>query len=151
MREPSYASNAIRSGNLPGEHVPSLMLANDTAGGDHDLPEAGLLAGRLLVRDVRGAIVPVPLSKVERLEAQDDYVSVVTRERRYLIAARLGALAERLKTHAFVRVHRSHVVNLDFVERLVPFDTKRLEVQLRDGTRILASRASSEMFRRCAR
>jgi DNA-binding LytR/AlgR family response regulator len=147
MREPSYASNAI---DPTGEHGPSLTVVDDVAGAEHDSPDAGLLAGRLLVRDVRGAIVPIPLSKVERLEAQDDYVSVVTRERRYLIAARLGELAERLKTYAFVRVHRSHVVNLDFVERLVPFDTKRLEVQLRDGTRILASRASSEMFRRCA-
>ena len=111
----------------------------------------GILAGRLFVRDVRGAIVPVPLSKVERLEAQDDYVGVVTHERRYLISARLGELAERLRAHGFLRVHRSHVVNLDFVERLVPFDGKRLEVHLRDGTRIMASRASSEMFRRVAR
>jgi hypothetical protein len=42
-------------------------------------------------------------------------------------------------------------VNLDYVERLVPFDAKRLELHLRDGSRILASRASSEMFRRYAR
>jgi hypothetical protein len=42
-------------------------------------------------------------------------------------------------------------VNLDFVERLVPFDAKRLEVHMRDGTRILASRVSSEMLRRRAR
>ena len=112
---------------------------------------AGILAGRLFVRDVRGAIVPVPLAKVERLEAQDDYVSVVTHERRDLISARLGELAEQLRAHGFLRVHRSHVVNPDFAERLGPFDGKRLEVQLRDGTRIMASRASSEMFRRVAR
>jgi hypothetical protein len=42
-------------------------------------------------------------------------------------------------------------VNLDYVERLVPYDAKRLEVRLRDGTRILASRAASERSRRCAR
>jgi hypothetical protein len=33
----------------------------------------------------------------------------------------------------------------------VPFDAKRLEVHLKDGTRILASRTSSEMLRRRAR
>ena len=114
-------------------------------------PSVGLFAGRLFVRDVRGAIVPVPLTQIERLAAQDDYVEVITRERRYLIAARLGELAKRLPADCFLRVHRSHVVNLDYVERLVPYDSKRLEVRLRDGTRILASRGASERIRRWAR
>lgn len=129
--------------------VPGLERGHGDAGAaaDTDL----LFAGRLFVRDVRGAIVPVPLAQVERLEAQDDYVSVVTRERRYLISARLGELAEQLSAHSFLRVHRSHVVNLDYVERLVPFDAKRLAVLLRDGTRIVASRSASEMIRRHAR
>jgi DNA-binding LytR/AlgR family response regulator len=121
------------------------------AGGESDAQSVGLLAGRLFVRDVRGAIVPVPLAQVERLAAEDDYVAVITRERRYLIAARLGELANRLPASSFLRVHRSHVVNLDYVERLVPYDAKRLEVRLRDGTRILASRSASERIRRCAR
>ncbi|HEU4630654.1 MAG TPA: LytTR family DNA-binding domain-containing protein [Gemmatimonadaceae bacterium] len=115
-----------------------------------DARRADLLGERLLIRD-RGAIVPVPLAHIERLEAEDDYVAVVARGRRYLMAARLRDLATELPPGRFLRVHRSHVVNLDFVERLVPFDAKRLEVHLRDGTRILASRASSEMLRRRAR
>lgn len=140
--------------------APALKVVDDEQTSQHedtrDADDAALLfAGRLFVRDVRGAIVPVPLALVERLEAQDDYVCVVTRERRYLISARLGALAEQLArqlpAHAFLRVHRSHVVNLDYVERLVPFDAKRLEVRLRDGTRILASRSASETIRRHAR
>jgi len=110
----------------------------------------GLLGERLLVRDP-GAIVPIPLALVERIDAEDDYVAVVSRGRRHLMAARLGDLAAQLPADRFLRVHRSHVVNLDYVERLVPYDSKRLEVHLRDGTRILASRAASELIRRTAR
>lgn len=139
-----------------GDEVREPAIAGDTnaereGGDERGVPSVGLFAGRLFVRDVRGAIVPVPLAQIERLAAQDDYVAVVTRERRYLIAARLGELADRLPASSFLRVHRSHVVNLDYVERLVPYDAKRLEVRLRDGTRILASRAASERIRRCAR
>lgn len=108
------------------------------------------LGDRLLIRD-RGAIVPVPLSQVARFEAEDDYVAVVTRERRYLISVRMSDLAAQLPPGQFLRLHRSHIVNLDHVERMVPFDSKRLQVELRDGTRLLASRASSEMLRRQAR
>jgi len=110
----------------------------------------GLLGDRLLVRDP-GAIVPIPLALVERIDAEDDYVAVVSRGRRHLMAARIGDLAAQLPPGRFLRVHRSHVVNLDYVERLVPYDAKRLEVHLRDGTRILASRAASELIRRTAR
>jgi two-component system LytT family response regulator len=113
-------------------------------------PGVGLFGERLLVRDPR-AIVPIPLAQVERVDAEDDYVAVVARGRRHLMATRLGDLAAQLPADRFVRVHRSHVVNMDYVECLVPYDAKRLEVHMRDGTRILASRASSEMIRRRAR
>ena len=122
---------------------------NDAHSSGSSDPE--LFAGRLFVRDVRGIIVPVPLAQIERLEAQDDYVGVVTHGRRYLISARLGDLAEQLRGRSFLRVHRSHVVNLDYVERMVPYDAKRLEIRMRDGTCILASRGASEMIRRHAR
>lgn len=112
--------------------------------------EPRTLGDRLLVRD-RGAIVPVPLSQIARFEAEDDYVAVVTRERRYLIAARMTELAAELPPGRFLRLHRSHIVNLDYVERMVPFDAKRLQVELRDGTRLLASRSGSELLRRQVR
>ena len=161
MSESSHALDA-HADPRPEPLARALRVVNDLeseredAGAGAAADDAGLLfAGRLFVRDVRGAIVPVPLGQVERLEAQDDYVCVVTHERRYLISARLGELAEQLArqlpAHAFLRVHRSHVVNLDYVERLVPFDAKRLEVRLRDGTRIVASRSASETIRRHAR
>lgn len=124
-----------------------------TSDSDAHLPQArtGVAMSRLFVRDLRGAIVPIPLAQIVRLEAEDDYVAVITRTRRYLIAARIGELARELPASSFLRLHRSHVVNLDFVDRFVPFDAKRLEVRLRDGSCLVASRSASEMIRRWAR
>jgi two-component system LytT family response regulator len=116
---------------------------------DSSTDRVGLVGERLLIRD-RGAIVPIPLVEIERLQAEDDYVAIFARGRRYLITAHIGDFAAQLPPARFLRVHRSHIVNLDFVERMVPFDAKRLQVQLRDGTRLLASRSSSEMIRRRA-
>jgi len=146
-------------------HAPKVELADTATSTDEASPDTEsvaaersaslterthLLGDRLLVRD-RGVIVPVPLSQIARFEAEDDYVAAFTRERRYLIAARITALAAELPRGQFLRLHRSHIVNLDYVERMVPFDSKRLQVELRDGTRLLASRSSSEMLRRQAR
>ena len=100
----------------------------------------------LYVRE-RGAVRPIPLRDVERLEADDDYVTVFTRHARHLITIALGELLERLDGARFVRVHRSHVVNLDWVSALQPHDAGRWVVIMRDGTRIVASRSGSRALR----
>ncbi len=108
---------------------------------------AKALLDRILVRD-RGVIVPVSVTTIQRVEAEDDYVRIVTAEKSYLTAIRLSELEERLSSPPFLRVHRSHLVNLDFVARMIPYDGSRLQVEMRDGTRILASRSGSREIRR---
>lgn len=101
---------------------------------------------RVFVRE-RGRIVPVAVTDIERLEAEDDYVAIVTRGRRHLLTITLASLLERLDGRRFVRIHRSHVVNLDYVAALAPFDAGRLSVEMRDGTRITASRSGTQALR----
>jgi two-component system LytT family response regulator len=98
------------------------------------------------VRD-RGRLVPVLLREVERLEAEDDYVALVVAGRRFLVELPLGEFAERLDPRRFLRIHRAHIVNLDFVRQLVPYDGARLQVEMRDGTKLLASRTRSRELR----
>jgi two-component system LytT family response regulator len=69
-----------------------------------------------------GRLVPVLLREVERLEAEDDYVALVVAGRRFLVELPLGEFAERLDPRRFLRIHRAHIVNLDFVRQLVPYD-----------------------------
>ncbi|MCU0633647.1 MAG: LytTR family DNA-binding domain-containing protein [Gemmatimonadaceae bacterium] len=104
---------------------------------------------RVFVQD-KSRIVPVPVREIERLEAEDDYVGLVTRRRRYLLTMTLTTLLDRLDGHRFVRIHRSHAVNLDYVAALVPFDAGRLSVEMHDGTRITASRTGTQLLRAMA-
>lgn len=101
---------------------------------------------RVFVRE-RGRIVPLAVGEIERLEAEDDYVGLWVRGRRHLVQLPLADFARRLDPARFIRVHRSHVVNLDFVAALVPYDAGRLQVELRDGTKLVASRAGSQALR----
>ena len=114
----------------------------------HVMNESGPLT-RLFVRD-RDRIVPVAAAEIERLEAADDYVEVHTRARSYLVYLTLNDFERRLDPERFIRVHRAHIVNLDFVKQLVPFDGSRMQVEMRDGTKILASRTRSKELRQLA-
>ena len=88
----------------------------------------------------RGRMVAVPLKEVERLEACDDYVTLHAGGRQHLVHARLQDLEVRLEPRRFVRIHRSHVVNLDFVIAIEPHEGSRVVAVLKSGARIVASR-----------
>ena len=56
-------------------------------------------------------------------------------------------MASHLDPEIFRQIHRSHIVNLDAVVKLVPYDSRRLLIRLRNGTEIVASRSASENLR----
>jgi two-component system LytT family response regulator len=92
-------------------------------------------------------IVPLPVEQITRIAACDDYSEVHCRGEAYLLSLGLNDLESRLDPERFVRVHRSHIVNLDHVERMQPGDDRRLELHLRDGSRVVASRTGSQRLR----
>ena len=104
---------------------------------------------RILVRDA-GRLVPLAMEQVQRLEAEGEYVAVHTAERRYLVRLPLAEFERRLDPERFIRVHRSHIVNLDHVKAMERYDGSRLEVRMRNGSRILASRSRSKDLREIA-
>lgn len=110
------------------------------------LPTARPLS-RVFVKE-RGRMIAIRLDEVERLEACDDYVAVCIEGRRHLLHARLHDLHARLDPSRFLRVHRSHVVNVEFIRALEPRDGSRLTVVLASGARVPASRAGSADLRR---
>jgi two-component system LytT family response regulator len=105
---------------------------------------------RIFARD-GSAIVPVIVDEIERIEAQDDYVLIHARTRQYLVSLRIRDLEAWLPDPPFLRVHRSHIVNFDYVERLVGLDGARLEVRMHSGDRVPVSRARSQQIRRQSR
>jgi two-component system, LytTR family, response regulator len=105
---------------------------------------------RLFARTADG-IVPIDVKTIRHVQASGDYVEIHCDSGSHLLHMSLGELMRHLDPELFCQVHRSHVVNLDAVERLRAFDERRLLVKLRSGEEILASRSASEQLRRLVR
>jgi two-component system, LytTR family, response regulator len=101
---------------------------------------------RLFVRD-SNRIVPIPLASLERAQGADDYVTICSAAKEYLVNIRLSDLEERLRGTNFLRIHRSHLINLEFVTSIEPYDAARVEVVMKSGARIVASRTGSKRLR----
>jgi two-component system LytT family response regulator len=104
---------------------------------------------RIFVRD-RGRIIPIPVDGIDRLEAEDDYVGVHAGGKRYLVYLTMSEFEARLDPQRFVRIHRSHIVNLDKVAAFLPEEGGRLSIEMKDGTKLSASRTRSRELRHLA-
>lgn len=89
---------------------------------------------------------PVLISEVSRLEAADDYVVLHVNDRRLHVAITLTQFEQRLDPTRFRRVHRQHIVNLDYIAGVVVED-RRLRLAMRDGTQVYTSRAGAHALR----
>ena len=92
-------------------------------------------------------IVPLRVAEVVRITAADDYTEVHGRGETFLLPLRLQDLERRLDPARFVRVHRSHVVNLDHVRQMLPRGDRQIEIHMTDGATLLASRAGSRKLK----
>jgi len=102
---------------------------------------------RRLYARIKGRIVPIPVDRVERIEGAGDYSEVHCGGEHYLVDLRLKLLDERLDGDRFLRVHRSHIVNLDRIAEIYSRDPHRLELRMASGAVIPASRTGSARLR----
>ncbi len=66
----------------------------------------------------RGEMRKVPVCKIDRIEAEDDYVRLFTPERSYLLHEAMARLEQKLDPASFIRLRRSVIVRRDMLEGL---------------------------------
>jgi two-component system LytT family response regulator len=93
---------------------------------------------RLLVSSGRRS-VSLPVASVMWIAAEDYYARVHAGNASHLLRETLTALEEELDPHTFVRIHRSALVNVDYVHELRRGPEGHYSIVLRDGTRLRVS------------
>jgi two-component system LytT family response regulator len=101
---------------------------------------AGERPQRIVVKDGTRVHV-IPLAKLDYVEAEDDYVALHSEGKSYLKQQGIASVEAMLDPAAFVRVHRSAIVNLERVARIEPYGKESRIVILTDGTRLPVSKS----------
>jgi two-component system, LytTR family, response regulator len=94
---------------------------------------------RLIVRDGT-RVTLIPASKLDYVEAQDDYVALATHGSKHLKQKTIASVEAGLDPARFVRIHRSYIVNFERVVRIEPYGKDSRLAILADGTRLPVSR-----------
>ncbi len=100
---------------------------------------------RLFVRS-GASVIPIAVVSVAWFEARGDYVAAHVGPARHLLHLSLTRLEARLDPARFLRIHRTHIVNLDQVSAFRR-EGKGLVAELTDGSRLPVSRNRSQDLR----
>lgn len=98
---------------------------------------------RFLVRKLRREFL-IAAADIDWLQAQGNYVGLHVNGHDYLLRATLTDFLTQLDPARFVRVHRSHAVNLDRIREIEPTDGGDARLHLHDGSVVPCSRRYRE-------
>jgi hypothetical protein len=95
--------------------------------------------GKLVVRRRNREFI-LDSTEIDRLEADGNYVMVHAGGESYRLRDSLESVARRLGELRFARVHRAHVVNIDRIREVQPWDNGDYRILLKDGSFVNFSR-----------
>ncbi len=72
---------------------------------------------------VKGRILLINLGDVVSVQAEGNYVLLQRDSTSYALRESISTVAEKLRPHGFIRIHRSTLVNSTFVEEIKPYST----------------------------
>ena len=92
-------------------------------------------------------LVVLKQEEISYFEADGDYVKVHSNEKSYLIRRTVRELVKELDPSIFQRIHRSFIINLDFVKVLRPHMNGEYFITLDNNTEIKTSRTYREVIK----
>jgi two-component system LytT family response regulator len=95
---------------------------------------------RLVVKD-NGLIRIIPAQDIHYIEANDDYIKIVTKEGSFLKKSTLSHVEQSLDPQQFVRVHRSYLVPVSQLMRIEPYEKESHIALLHCGAKVMVSKS----------
>jgi len=95
---------------------------------------------RIVVKDGSNIRI-IPVSKIQFLEAADDYVKIVTADGSFLKNRTMGFYEQSLSEYNFVRIHRSYIVNTQLITRIDAYEKDSHILKLSSGKELPVSKS----------
>jgi two-component system LytT family response regulator len=81
----------------------------------------------------------IPTDKIIYIEAQDDYVMIYAEDSKHLKEKTMKYFESHLDNSTFIRIHRSYIVNVNYILQLEHFSKENYLVILKNGAKLKVS------------
>ncbi|HXS73876.1 MAG TPA: LytTR family DNA-binding domain-containing protein [Rhodanobacteraceae bacterium] len=123
----------LQSQIAPSASVEATAAANEPVAAEPPPVE------RLVVKKLNREFI-LNTADIDRIEADGNYVTIHAQGATWPLRESLAALERKLDSRRFARVHRGHIVNLDRVREIQPWDSGDYRIVLTDGSHVNFSR-----------
>jgi two-component system LytT family response regulator len=117
-----------------------IRTTGHTSPSNGSVDSAGGRYARRIVFKSRGRILFLPISDIRWIGAEENYVRLCTESETHLLRETMAHLEEKLDPEMFLRVHRSSIVNLQYVKEVRTEKDGEFTVLLSNGQKIAMSR-----------
>ena len=93
-------------------------------------------------------LLNIPSNEIMHLEASGDYTVLTTAKDQYLSSSGIGKLEEKLDPEIFIRIHRSTIINLNFLKEIEKHFNGGLIVKMQNGKAFPVSRTYAKLIRK---
>lgn len=90
---------------------------------------------RLLLK-TGGKLIMIKTEEIDWIDAEEKYVRLHIGRDQHLYRETMNRLEQQLDPEKFIRIHRSHIINLDFLKEITPWSNNDYLVVLKDGTQL---------------
>jgi two-component system LytT family response regulator len=94
---------------------------------------------RIVIKS-KSKIEVISVETIKYIEAQDDYVMFYSEKGRFIKQGTMNFYELHLNPKAFVRIHRSYIVNIEYIDKLELFKKDHYIVILKDGSKLNVSK-----------
>ena len=94
---------------------------------------------RVVIKD-GSKISIVPVESIKWIEAQDDYVMINSEQGRFLKKKTMKFFENHLDENMFIRIHRSYIINADFIQHLEQKGKESYQLILKNGRELPVSK-----------
>jgi two-component system LytT family response regulator len=90
----------------------------------------------------------LPVDEIVYLEASGDYTIITTKADQFVSSSGIGKLEEILNPEVFIRVHRSTIVNVNFLKEIERHFNGGMVVKMQNGKSFPVSRTYAKLIRK---
>lgn len=112
----------------------------------HDVKSEPKYLDRLIIKS-EGRIFFIKADEVDWIEAAGNYVTLHVGQEGHLMRETMSGMEQRLNPEKFIRIHRSHIVNIERIKEIQPWFNGEYLIILKDETRLTLSRKYREKFK----
>ena len=141
----SAAADIAKEVQDAGGRVDSTNNAERVA--DAAEPQYNIEIQKLVIQDGRNPIQLIPYQDIIWIDAAGDYMCVHTKAETYVMRARLKSLIDERLPDVFVRIHKSTVVNLTYIEKLQPLCNSEYNAVLQNEKVLKVSRTYARVLK----